>query len=68
MAKIGTLSYDINGVDNLKKILQDDKSTALELKKILDSFKINVSSSGLNTILNKSSESLKSIQISRNNY
>ena len=35
MAKIGTLSYDINGNDNLKKILQDDKKMALELQKVL---------------------------------
>ena len=36
MVKIGTLSYDINGNDNLKKILEDDKAAALELKKVIE--------------------------------
>lgn len=35
MAKIGTLSYDINGQDNLKKILQEDKKLASDLQKTL---------------------------------
>lgn len=36
MPKIGTLFYDINGNDNLKKILKDDKAAALELKKVIE--------------------------------
>jgi len=35
MPKIGTLFYDINGNDNLKKILEEDKKRALELQRVL---------------------------------
>ena len=35
MPKIGTLFYDINGNDNLKKILEDDKKRALDLQRVL---------------------------------
>ena len=42
MPKIGTLFYDINGNDNLKKILEEDKKRALELKEVLG--KVNLDS------------------------
>ena len=35
MPKIGTLFYDINGNDNLKKILEVDKEKALDLQRVL---------------------------------
>ena len=53
MPKIGTLFYDINANDNLKKILEDDKKRALELKDVLG--KVNLDS------LNKSKSVVKQV-------
>jgi tape measure domain-containing protein len=53
MPKIGTLFYDINGNDNLKKILEEDKKRALELKEVLG--KVNLDS------LNKSKSVVKQV-------
>jgi len=53
MPKIGTLFYDINGNDNLKKILEEDKKRALELKDVLG--KVNLDS------LNKSKTVVKQV-------